>query len=372
MIKLIGRLLFSNHDKWGVHVIKIEAIRKSFAKFNIDSLLITNPFNRRYVTQFTGTAGIALITEDEAFFFTDFRYTEQAKEQVEHFQIIEHKGSIEREINDHLKKLNVKRLGFESEHISFHLYKKYENLFNVILVPTENIVETMRKVKGENEIKILQDAAKIADDAFVHILNYIRPGVKEIDIAIELEYFMRQAGATGPSFDIIVASGYRSSLPHGIASEKTIEKGELVTLDFGALYNGYCSDITRTVAVGKVSDELKKIYDIVLEAQTRGVAQIKPNMTGKEADAITRDYITEQGYGQYFGHSTGHGIGLEIHEGPTLSTRSEEMLKPGMVVTVEPGIYIPKFGGCRIEDDIVITNEGNERLTVASKQFIEL
>lgn len=347
-------------------------IRESFSRFNIDSLLITNPFSRRYMTQFTGTAGIALITKEDALFITDFRYTEQATEQVKQFQIIEHKGPIEQEIKDQLKKLNVKRLGFESEHMTFHLYNKYDQLFDVDLVPVNNVVETMRKVKTDEELSVLKQAAKIADDAFVHILNYIRPGTKEIDIAIELEYFMRQAGATAASFDIIVASGYRSSLPHGIASTKTIENGELVTLDFGALYNGYCSDITRTVAVGDVSDELKKIYDIVLEAQTRGVANIKPNMTGKEADSLTRDYITEQGYGQYFGHSTGHGIGLEVHEGPTLSPRSEEVLKPGMVVTVEPGIYIPDVGGCRIEDDIVITEDGNERLTNASKQFIQL
>lgn len=347
-------------------------IRKNFAKFDVDSLLITNPFNRRYVTEFTGSAGVALITKNEALFITDFRYTEQASEQIKQFDIIEHKGQIEQEINNQLNKLNITKLGFESAHVTFNDYKKYEQLFNVELVPTERIVETLRQVKNESEINILKDAAKIADDAFIHILNYIRPGVKEVEIAIELEYFMRQAGSTAASFDIIVASGYRSSLPHGIASEKVIENGELVTLDFGALYQGYCSDITRTVAVGEVSDELKKIYDVVLEAQKRGVAGIEPGMSGQEADSLTRDYITEQGYGDRFGHSTGHGLGLEVHEGPTLSPRSSEILQPGHVVTVEPGIYIPNVGGCRIEDDIVITEDGNERLTLATKQFIQL
>lgn len=351
---------------------KIQAIRDKFDQLKIDGLLITNPYNRRYLTQFTGSAGVVLITENDALFITDFRYTEQASEQIENFNIVEHKGPIESEINNQLEALNVKRLGFESEYTTFDLYKTYEKKFNIELIPVKHLVESMRQIKNEDELTILKQAAKIADDAFVHILNYIRPGVKEIDIAIELEYFMKQAGATAASFDTIVASGYRSSLPHGIASTKTIENGELVTLDFGALYNGYCSDITRTVAVGNISDELKTIYDIVLEAQVRGVNGIKKGMTGKEADLLTRDYITEQGYGEYFGHSTGHGLGLEVHEGPRLSPHSDTILKPGMVVTVEPGIYIPEVGGCRIEDDIVITEAGNERLTNSSKDFIQL
>lgn len=183
---------------------------------------------------------------------------------------------------------------------------------------------------------------------------------------------MRRQGATSSSFDTIVASGPRSALPHGVASNKTIENGELVTMDYGALYYGYCSDITRTVAVGDISNELKTIYETVLEAQKRAVSQIKPGMTGKEADHIARDYITEQGFGDKFGHSTGHGIGLEIHEEPRLSIKSDTILKPGMVVTVEPGIYIPHVGGCRIEDDIVITDSGNNRLTFAPKELIYL
>src|SRR5699024_3065051 len=196
--------------------------------------------------------------------------------------------------------------------------------------------------------------------------------LKEIDVSNELEFFMRKQGATSSSFDIIVASGYRSALPHGVASDKIIEEGELVTLDYGALYQGYCSDITRTLAVGDIDDELKRIYDTLLKAQVIGVEGIKPGMTGKEADALTRDYITEKGYGDYFGHSTGHGLGMEVHEAPALSFRSDVKLEPGMVVTVEPGIYIPNVGGCRIEDDIVITDSGNERLNHSTKELIHL
>jgi Xaa-Pro aminopeptidase len=183
---------------------------------------------------------------------------------------------------------------------------------------------------------------------------------------------MRKNGAISSSFDIIVASGYRSALPHGVASDKVIEKGDFVTLDFGAYYKGYCSDITRTFAVGEPSDELKKIYSTVLKAQLRGMNGIKPGMTGKEADALTRDYIKEQGYGEYFGHSTGHGLGMEVHEGPALSFRSDTALEQGMVVTVEPGIYVAGLGGVRIEDDIVITETGNESLTHSPKELIIL
>lgn len=183
---------------------------------------------------------------------------------------------------------------------------------------------------------------------------------------------MRKQGATSSSFDIIVASGIRSALPHGVATDKIIEKGDFVTLDYGAYYNGYVSDITRTLAVGKPSEELINIYDIVLEAQLRGMAGIKPGMTGREADALTRNLIEEKGYGQYFGHSTGHGIGLEVHEGPALSFRSDIILEPGMAVTVEPGIYLPGVGGVRIEDDTIVTIEGNEALTHSTKELIIL
>lgn len=350
----------------------IEAIRKELKAKQLDGLLITNPFNRRYVTGFTGSAGVVLITHDEAIFITDFRYTEQAEREVKGFTIIQHGPQIVDDIANQVKRLNIERLGFEAEHMTMAQYSVYDDKLHSELVATSGIIETLRMIKTDKEVAMIKKAAEIADRAFEHILSFIKPGVREIDIANELEYIMRKEGATQSSFDMIVASGVRSSLPHGTASEKTVELGELVTLDFGALYNGYVSDITRTVAVGKISDELKEIYDIVLTAQERGVAGIKPGMTGKEADALTRDYISEKGYGENFGHSTGHGIGLEVHEGPALSPRSDIVLQKNMVVTVEPGIYIPNVGGCRIEDDIVLTETGNERLTLATKEFIQL
>ncbi|MBJ3787558.1 aminopeptidase P family protein, partial [Bacillus sp. OA1] len=197
-----------------------------------------------------------------------------------------------------------------------------------------------------------------------------KPGISETDVRDELEFFMRKKGATSSSFQIIVASGVRSSLPHGVASNKIIERGDIVTLDFGALYDGYCSDITRTVAIGEPSEEFKKIYNVVREALKRGTEAIKPGETAKSIDDITRDYITEHGYGQYFGHSTGHGLGLEIHEPLRLSQESKATLEEGMVVTVEPGIYIPNWGGCRIEDDIVITKDGYEVITKSNRELI--
>lgn len=351
---------------------KLTDLRNKLSENEVDAILVTNPYNRRYITNFTGTAGVALITKSEAFFVTDFRYVNQAKEQVPEFTIIEHQGLIEDKLAELIGKSAIKRLGFEADHVTYANYSLYEKKFTVELVAVKEIIESLRMIKTAEEIAILKDAAKIADDAFQHILAFIKPGVREIDVANELEIFMRKQGATSSSFDIIVASGYRSALPHGVASEKVIENGELVTMDYGALYKGYCSDITRTVAVGNISDELKEIYETVLEAQVRGVNGIKPTMTGKEADALTREYIEEQGYGEYFGHSTGHGIGLEIHEGPGLSPRSDTVLEKNMVVTVEPGIYIPEVGGCRIEDDIVLTETGNERLTFAKKELIQL
>lgn len=351
---------------------KLQKLRQTLEKDGLDAILITSPINRRYLTGFTGTAGTVLVSQDKERFITDFRYTAQAKEQAKAFDVVEHAQPIEQEIKKQLKEMNVKRLGFEKNQVTYAAYESYKKLFDVELVPTSDIVENIRLIKSPEEIDMMKKAAKIADEAYEHIQSFIKPGVTEIDVSNELEFFMRKQGATSSSFDIIVASGHRSALPHGVASNKPIQEGELVTLDYGALYEGYCSDITRTLAVGEINDELKTIYETVLQAQLIGVDKIKPGLTGKEADALTRDYISEKGYGDYFGHSTGHGLGMEVHEGPALSHRSEVKLRPNMVVTVEPGIYIPDVGGCRIEDDIIITETGNERLTHCTKELIHL
>ncbi|MFD1018714.1 M24 family metallopeptidase [Thalassobacillus hwangdonensis] len=351
---------------------KLTQLKQKLSDSNVEALLITSEKNRRYISGFTGSSGAVLVSKDKAILITDFRYTEQAGEQAQGFEVIEHKIPLVEEVAEQVKKAGFSKVGFEKDHLTYAVFEQYQKHIDAELVPTSGLVEKLRLIKSDDEIKILKDAVAIADKAFDHILGFIKPGMKETDVSNELEFFMRKHGATSSSFDIIVASGYRSALPHGHASDKVIEKGELVTMDFGALYKGYCSDITRTIAVGEISDELRKIYDTVLEAQLRGMRGLKAGITGKEADALTRDYITEQGYGEYFGHSTGHGIGLDVHEGPGLSFRTDTVLEPGMVVTVEPGIYVPNVGGCRIEDDAILTESGNECLSKSPKELITI
>jgi len=351
---------------------KLTKLRQALSDQDLDGLIITNSYNRRYITGFTGTAGLALITKDEQIFLTDFRYTEQAAEQAIGFEIIQHKQSIIKELAEQIKKRSLKNVGFEQDDLSYAMYQQYDEAITAKLIPTAQIVEKIRMIKTEDELQIMYKAAEIADLAYDYVLKTVEPGMTEIEVSNMLEFEMRKHGATESSFDTIVASGYRSALPHGVASNKKIQTGELVTLDFGALYNGYCSDITRTFAVGEISDQLQEIYATVLQAHLNGLAGIKAGMTGKEADALARDHIKAKGYGEYFGHGTGHGLGLEVHEEPRLSPMGNIVLQENMVVTVEPGIYIPNVGGCRIEDDIIITTDGNKSLNKAPKELIIL
>ncbi|WP_257348072.1 M24 family metallopeptidase [Pseudalkalibacillus decolorationis] len=349
---------------------RIERLRSEFNEQNIDGILITSTSNRRYISQFTGSSGVVLISGTEAKLITDFRYMDQATEQAKEFDIVQHTASIPSEVAKQAKLMGIGKLGFEQDNLTYAVHQTYEQAIDGILVPTSGIIERIRLIKDEGELQVLKDAAQLADQTFEHIISFIKPGLREIDVSNELEFFMRKNGATSSSFDIIVASGIRSSLPHGVASNKIIEQGDMVTLDFGALYNGYCSDITRTVAIGEPKEQLKDIYQIVLDAQLKGLEGLKPGITGKQADALTRDYIKEKGYGEQFGHSTGHGIGLDVHEGPGLSGKVDTRLESGMVVTVEPGIYVSGLGGVRIEDDVVLTENGNERLTKSTKELL--
>lgn len=350
---------------------RLENFRKLLQEHEVEGMLITTGSNRRYITGFTGSSGYVLVTQNEAIFITDFRYIDQAKEQAPHFKIVQHQGPILETLKEQIKETGIYKLGFEQDVISYSLYNQFkEALENSELVPLSQIVEKLRLIKDENEIKLIKKAVEISDQAFSHILTVIKPGMREIDVALQLEYKMRELGAKGASFDSIVASGYRSALPHGAASEKVIESGDFVTMDFGAIYKGYVSDMTRTIVVGTPNEKQKEIYRIVLEAQLNGANNVKAGMTGKEGDALTRDIISKNGYGENFGHGTGHGIGLDVHEGPGVSPRSDVVLQPGMVVTVEPGIYITDFGGVRIEDDVLITETGREILNKSSKELI--
>ena len=349
---------------------KLATLRTKLKEKNLDAMIVTNDYNRRYISGFTGTAGVVLITLDKQFFMTDFRYTEQAHTQAVGFDIVEHKQSVIKELARLVRELKLEKVAFEADDLTYETANQYKEQIEAELIPTTNMIAAIRMIKTEEELAVMQKAADISDAAYAHILTFVKPGMTEIEVANELEFFMRKQGATSSSFDIIVASGYRSALPHGVASEKKIATGELVTLDFGALYQGYCSDMTRTFAVGEINDQLKEIFNTVLEAHLRGLKGTKAGMTGKAADALTRDYIKEKGYGEYFGHGTGHGLGLEVHEGPRLSPMGDMTLAENMVVTVEPGIYVPNVGGCRIEDDIVITKTGNKSLNKAPKELI--
>jgi len=347
---------------------RIAKIRSYIEAKDIDAFLIIKPQNIRYLSGFTGSNGQLLITKSENYLITDFRYINQAKQESFNYQIIKQEKKMTDTIKEVCLQEKIKKVAFEEDQMVFKMHETYCQMLN--LVPASKLLTQIRAIKDHEEIIRLKKAIDLTDQAFKHILPYIKPGVKEKDIALELELFLRKNGAEAKSFDYIVVSGPRGALPHGVASDKEIKIGELVTMDFGCIYEGYCSDITRTVGVGKLKNKQKEIYNIVLEAQVTGLNYIKANIKCQDIDNIAREIITKAGYGEYFGHSLGHGIGLEVHEDPKLAKGNDQLLQPGMVVTVEPGIYIPDFCGVRIED-IVLINENNvEILTKSCKDLL--
>lgn len=354
----------------GMNMSRVSKIQSQLGEQGIDALLISSEYNRRYVSNFTGTAGACLITKEEAFFITDFRYVDQATEQATDFEIVQHKNGLFEKVAELIEQAQVKTLGFEKYHVTFDTYETMQEAFDAELKPIGRFIESFREVKDAEELATIRKAVEIAEKGFEHILDYIEAGMTEIEVANELDFYMRSLGASGVSFETIVASGERSAMPHGVASDKKIEQGDMITIDFGCYYNGYVSDMTRTIALGDPGEELKKIHQIVLEANLKVDEAICAGMTGAELDKIARDYIAENGYGDNFGHSLGHGIGLEIHEGPALHQKNDEPLKVGNVVTNEPGIYVSGLGGVRIEDDIIITEDGHETINRTSKELI--
>ncbi|SFL09224.1 M24 family metallopeptidase [Halanaerobium salsuginis] len=352
---------------------RIEKLTKIIKEKEIEAFLVTRRENVRYLTNFTGTAGKVLITDQECIFITDFRYLDQAAEQTDGCVIEEISGEFMSGFKKLLDKKSIKELAFESEDLSYQLYRAFENKLNLDkLIPTSNLVENLRLIKDETELAKIKEAVRIADLGFDFLLEFIQPGITEKEISRELEFFMKREGGEANAFDFIVASGKRGALPHGVASDKKVAKGDLITIDFGTVYQGYHSDITRTLAVGEPEPKLKDIYNLVLTVQKKVIDEIKPGMSCLKADKIARDFITAEGYGKNFGHGLGHGIGLEIHEGPRLSYTADKTLQPGMVVTDEPGIYISNLGGVRIEDDLLITKDGCEVLNKAPKELIIL
>lgn len=349
---------------------RVNELRSKLSQKGLDGALITKRENYIYMSGFSGTFANLIVTKDKAILITDFRYIEQARSEASSYEIVQFYGSLSETINDLLLSYDIKRLGFEDDYVTWKTYGELVNKLNAELLPLEGAVELLRIIKDEYEIEVIKGAVRLADEAFSHVLKYIRPGVKEIEIASEIEYFLKKQGARGPSFDTIVASGERSSLPHGVASSKIIEMGDAVTLDFGAIYKEYCSDMTRTVFVGQPKEELEKIYNIVLKAQKSGLDGAVKGVTGKEIDMAARKVIIDAGYGDNFGHSLGHGVGIEIHEEPRFSPKSTTEIKNGMVVTVEPGIYVSGLGGVRIEDMIVVNDDKPIVLTGSTKEII--
>jgi Xaa-Pro dipeptidase len=351
-----------------VVLVRIEKLRNFIVEKELDGVLITKRPNLYY---FTGSApilgGYLVVTPDEVLFLVPKLEEEEARETssvpVEAFKSGE-------ELYEKLSSLGLRRLGIEGSTAYSSVQTLREKAGVREFLTVDEVIKELRMIKTEDELKVIRMACEIADRAMMLALEEISEGKREREIAAKMEYAMKLNGAEKPAFDTIVASGWRSALPHGVASDKRIERGELVVIDEGALYNHYNSDMTRTIVVGSPNEKQREIYEIVLEAQKKGVEEARPGITAKELDTIVRSIIAEYGYGDCFIHSTGHGVGLEIHEWPGVSQRDETVLKPGMVITVEPGIYIPKFGGVRIEDTIVITENGAERLTKTERELI--
>ena len=351
---------------------KLAKLREKLREKDLDTLLVTGEHNRRYLSGFTGSAGTLVITADAAILITDFRYIEQATGQAPHFQIRRHDDFLQT-LEEVFSECGCHRVGFESDIVTYAQYIKWqEKMEHIEWVATPGLVEELRMIKTENELAQMEKAATIADRAWEQLLPQMKPGATERELALELEFLMRRQGANGLAFDIILAAGPNGALPHAVPSDRPLQNGDLVVMDFGARYGGYCSDMTRTVVIGKACQRTRTLYNIVLEAQLAAVAAVKPGKTGIEVDKVAREIITQAGYGEQFGHGLGHGVGLAVHEEPRLSPKGETVLQPGMAVTVEPGIYIPDFGGVRIEDLVVVTETGCHILTNSPKEILEL
>lgn len=349
---------------------RILAVRDLLEKCGLEAFVFLHLPNIRYLCGFSGTDGVLVVTRSAECFLTDSRYTTQARSQVEADQIREYAVKLDGVVS-FLRETGATRIGFEAETLSFATVQKLQEKGQGALewVPVTKEVLGLRGVKGEAEISALLEASRIAAEAFEEIVPLIRPGAVEREIALALEFAMKRRGGEERSFDFIVASGERGALPHGIASDKALQAGELVTFDFGTRFEGYHSDETVTVALGGVSDKLREIFDTVLEAHDRAMEAVRAGAALKEIDEVARGYIRERGYGDFFGHGLGHGVGLEVHEFPTVSPRAEEVAVEGMVFTIEPGIYVPGLGGVRIEDMIQVTAAGYRRLTRIPKKF---
>ncbi|WP_422123896.1 M24 family metallopeptidase [Planococcus sp. X10-3] len=349
---------------------RIEKMRNKMLADGKRAVLVTSPENRLYFSGFKGSSGILFITLNEAYLLTDFRYIDQAEQEAPDLTVVNHERKPYEAVTELVKKHGIREVGIEEGKLPIQEFRELEALNpNVDFFNSEPGFFELRMIKDATEIENFKKGIAMCDAAFEHSLSFIKPGMSEKELGLELEFFMRKAGAGGIKENHVIASGPRASLPHGQATDRIIQVGDLVKMDIGAKVEGYYTDFTRTVVVGEPTDKQVEIYNIVKRAQEASLAAIGPGKVCSELDDLARGIIADAGYGDNFGHSLGHSIGLAVHESPAMRATDDTVLEPGMVITVEPGIYIPGWGGVRIEDFIVITEDGYENLTKATKEL---
>ena len=338
----------------------------------VDGLLLTSRYSRHYGAEYDIAEGVAVVSKAGCRYFTDNRYTEAAMNGIKGFEVLDvaKGGGYVKGINKCIEDFGITTLGFEENYLTVAEFMLYEKNVNAKLVPFTKEINGFRSVKEEWELNIMRKAQAITDKAFAEVVGRIKAGMTELELQAELIYCLYKNGATGLAFDPIVVSGPNSSLPHGVACERVIQEGDFVTMDFGALYNGYCADMTRTVAVGHATEEMVKVYNTVLEAQLAGLAVSKAGVPGKDIDGAARKVISDAGYGEFFGHGYGHSLGLEVHESPSPNSRNDQPMPVGAVASAEPGIYLPGRFGVRIEDTCVFLEDGIEILTKSPKNLM--
>ena len=338
----------------------------------VDGLLLTSRYSRHYGAEFDISEGVAVVSKTGCRYFTDSRYIESAQRDLKYFEVLpinQFTGFVKR-INDAIEDFGIHTLGYEEAYLTAGELMDYQEKLNAKLVPYNAKISGFRGSKEDWELELMKKAQEITDKAFAEVITRIKPGMTELELQAELIYCMYKNGGTGLAFDPIVVSGPNTSLPHGVAGERVIREGDFVTMDFGASYNGYCSDMTRTVAVGYVTEEMKEVYETVLKAQTAAISYTKAGVIGKDVDMVARKIITEAGYGEYFGHGYGHSLGLEIHEAPNVNPGNSGPMPVGAVCSAEPGIYLPGKFGVRIEDVTIITEDGTINITKSPKNLI--
>lgn len=348
--------------------MRLAPLRQKLAEQELEAIVITQPENRRYLSGFTGSDGALIISAEAAYLATDFRYYEQAQRQAPDFTLAKIEDKFPPRLAELIAEIGARRVGFESTHVTVDQHQRWtEAMEGFELVSTKGMVEELRAIKSEGELALIRRAVELSDAAFVHIVQWLRPGMMEKELAWEIEVFMRTHGADDIAFDLIIGSGPNGAMAHAEPSDRQIREGEPIVLDLGARVGGYCSDLTRTICLGEPNQRLRHIHSIVLEAQEAAEHAMRAGLKGSTVDAIARDLITAAGHREHFGHSLGHGVGLAVHERPRLAKTSGDVLQRGMVVTVEPGIYIEGWGGVRIEDLVVVREQGIELLTTAPK-----